>query len=66
MNGDLVSTGAALTISKAEIRATCLNLGPVKVYPDGRIERTEQFTTEEDAALKFWAAVNLYMPLRRE
>jgi len=59
---DLLSIGSGLTFS-GSLKATCLDFGPVKVYPDGRVERTEKFTTDEDAAKSFWNAVEMYMPL---
>jgi len=61
--GVLLSIGSGLVISNSNLTATCLDFGPVKVYPDGRVERTSKFTTDEEAAKSFWKAVEMYMPL---
>jgi hypothetical protein len=59
---DITSTETGIVFT-GDIEPTCLNFGPVKVYPDGRIERTEKFTTDEEAAKSFWMAVEMFMPL---
>jgi hypothetical protein len=58
----LSSTGT-YTISLPTIGPSCIDFGPVKVYPDGRVERTPNFTTDEEAAKSFWRAVEMFMPL---
>lgn len=66
---DMITSGpsgsAAGTIAVTVLTPSCLNFGPVKVYPDGRVERTDTFTTDEAAAMAFWKAVEMYMPISK-
>lgn len=51
-------------ITSARLTATSVDFGPIKVFPDGGIERTARFTTTEAAAIEFWTAVERFMPLK--
>jgi hypothetical protein len=60
---NITGTGSFCIVGAPSMSASCIDFGPVKVYPDGRVERTSKFTTDEDAAKSFWRAVEMYMPL---
>lgn len=57
-------TAGSLTLDGSLI-ATRLNIGPVVIHRDGRVERTASFITEEEAAKSFWKTVERLMPLQR-
>lgn len=61
-----VSEVAVPKLSLVECQADrSINFGPVTVHEDGRVERTDSFTTLDAASLQFWAAVDRVMPLRQ-
>lgn len=49
-------------IVNGSLCAQKLVIGPVAILPDGSIERTATFTTTDEAALQFWAAIDQAFP----
>lgn len=55
----------AVGLVSGPVRYERLIIGPVCISRDGGIQRTDEFTTTDAAALAFWDAVERLMPAER-
>ena len=54
----IIARGQVLPVLvSGTISATKIIIGPVAIFADGSIERTDAFITNEAAAIEFWKAV---------